>query len=166
MTYSDDRWTTSEGCDRHRRGLYTFLRRTAPYPTFSTFDATSREVSCPRRARTNTPLQALATLNDPAFVECAVALAGRMLAEGGSEPEGRAARGFRLCVARAPRAAELAILVELYRSERAGYAARPEDAEALAGERARSLGLDPVELAAWTIVANALLNLDETITKG
>src|SRR5262249_54252461 len=90
-TYSSDSWQTSGGCDRYRRGLYTFLRRTAPYPTFVTFDATSHEVACPRRARTNTPLQALATLNDPAFVECATALAGRMIAEGG----GRAARDAR-----------------------------------------------------------------------
>src|SRR6185503_5780105 len=155
MTYSDDRWQTSEGCDRHRRGLYTFLRRTAPYPTFVTFDATSHEVACPRRARTNTPLQALATLNDPAFVECALALAGRMIAEGGERPETRAARGFRLCVAREPEADELALLVELYRTERADYAARPADAETLAGEKARERALDPIELAAWTVVANA-----------
>ena len=166
MTYSDDRWATSEGCDRHRRGLYTFLRRTSPYPTFVTFDATSREVACPRRARTNTPLQALATLNDPAFVECALALAGRMIKEGGEQPEARAARGFRLCVAREPAAGELAVLLELYRAQRADYAARPAEAEALAGERARAQALDPVELAAWTVVANALLNLDETLTKG
>jgi len=166
MVYSDDRWVPSEGCDRYRRGLYTFLRRTAPYPAFLTFDATSREVTCPRRARTNTPLQALTTLNDPAFVECAVALAARMLEEGGATPEARAARGFRLCAARAPDAAELALLVELYRGERAEYAAHPEAAEALAGERARARGLDALELAAWSVVANALLNLDETLTKG
>src|SRR5262245_41787541 len=166
MVYNDDRWVTSEGCDRHRRGLYTFLRRTAPYPTALVFDATSHEVTCPRRSRTNTPLQALAALNDPAFVECAVALGARMMQEGGPRPETRAERGFRLCVARAPEAGELDLLLDLYRAERAAYAERPADAEVLAGALARERGLDPLELAAWTVVANALLNLDETLTKG
>jgi cytochrome c553 len=170
MAYSDDRWSPSEGCDRYRRGLYTFLRRTAPYPAFLAFDATSREVTCPRRARTNTPLQALTTLNDPAFVECAVALAGRMMAEGGEEASARAARGFRLCVAREPEAVELDVLLELYRAQREVYAGRPDEARALVGILMHGdMGdeaLDPVELAAWTVVANALLNLDETITRG
>ncbi|MCZ6597937.1 MAG: DUF1553 domain-containing protein, partial [Planctomycetota bacterium] len=168
--YSGDEWTTSEGGDRWRRGIYTFLRRTSPYPTFAMFDATSRELVCTRRNRSNTPLQALALLNDPAFVEAAKGLAVRMLTEAGPEPEDRARRGFRLCLSREPAADELAILVDLYRAEREAFAADPDGAQ-----RARALaslppgldvsGLDPIELAAWTVVANTLLNLDETITK-
>jgi hypothetical protein len=92
-----------------------------------------------------------------------VALAGRMMSEGGEEAAGRAARGFRLCVAREPDGTELAVLVELYRAQRAVYSRRPEDARALVGEVGAR---DSVELAAWTVVANALLNLDETITRG
>jgi len=144
MTYSGDSWTASVDCDRYRRGLYTFWRRTAPYPTFMLFDATSREVACSRRPLSDTPLQALALLNDPAFVELAGGLARRMLAEGGATPAERAAYGFRLCTTRPPEADEVALLVGLYESELA------------VGD----------ELTAWTLVANALLNLEETITKG
>ncbi len=166
ITYSADSWQTSAGTDRYRRGLYTFLRRTAPYPTFALFDATSRELACSRRARSNTPLQALALLNDPAFVECARALADRMLREAASPAE-RARLGFRLCTAREPEPAELQVLLGLYETERESYASRPEAARSLAGESPVAPGAaESVELAAWTVVANVLLNLDETITKG
>jgi hypothetical protein len=157
-TYSQDRWTTAEDSSRWRRGLYTFWRRTAPYPSFMAFDATSREVSCARRSCTNTPLQALVLLNDPAFVEAAGALARRMLTK--ESDEARAVLGFRLCLARRPEPAEVDVLVQLARSERALFTAEPDRAALLAP------GEDPVELAVWTVVANALLNLDEVITKG
>ncbi len=141
---SDDRWKVSEGGDRHRRGLYTFWRRTSPYATFSLFDAPSREVTCTRRARSNTPLQALALLNDPAFVECAEALARRMVEGPGPAPEGRIGRGFRLCTGREPDAEELDRLGRLLGAERPGSSN---------------------DLRAWTSVASVLLNLDETVTK-
>src|SRR5262249_56394554 len=101
----------------YRRGLYPFWRRTAPYPTFMAFDAPSREACTMRRPRTNTPLQALATLNDPAFVEAAQALARRMISDGGSDSQARATYGFRLCVARPPQSEELGCLVALHDRE-------------------------------------------------
>ena len=115
MPYSDDKWTTSEGEDRYRRSLYTFWRRTSPYPSFMTFDATSREFCTVRRVRTNTPLQALTLLNDPASFEAARALAGRMAAAP-ARARGRAPRSaFKLVLAREPQPAELDRLVALVR---------------------------------------------------
>ncbi len=146
--------------DQYRRGLYTFWRRTAPYVSFMAFDAPSREICCDRRPRTNTPLQALATLNDKVFVEASAALARRMVAEAGPGERERAAHGFRLCVARVPSAAELDHLLRLYRESLDKYRHDPAAARALAGKD------DAPELAAWTVVANVLLNLDETVTKG
>ena len=169
MTYSGDAWATSTGADRFRRGLYTFVRRTAPYPTHMVFDATSREVACTRRERSNTPLQALALLNDPAFVELAAGLALRMSAAG-SDAAG-IEHGFRACTSRRPAADEVAVLAELLEAQRARYASEPEAAAKLAGvlsaigELPAEGELDPAELASWIVVANALLNLDETITK-
>jgi len=165
--YSNDRWVTSSGSDQYRRGLYTFWRRTAPYAAFMAFDAPSREVTCERRPRTNTPLQALATLNDKAFVQCAAALARRMVNEAQGEKD-RAVHGFRLCVARVPRDRELDLLLKLYRESLEKYRKDPAAAKEMAtgGLSAPPLGMDVAELAAWTVVANVLLNLDETITKG
>jgi hypothetical protein len=172
--YSSERWNESRGGDQYRRGLYTFWRRSAPYPAFLAFDAPSREVCCERRARTNTPLQALSTLNDPAFVQPAAALARRILEE--SQGKGtiadRAAYAFRLVLARRPRAAELRHLVALYAENLDQYRRDPAAAGKLAAEgqgRAPMIhagGIDQAELAAWTVVANVLLNLDETVTKG
>jgi hypothetical protein len=115
--YSKDKWTLSEGEDRYRRSLYTFVRRTAPYPMLTTFDAPSREFCTVRRVRTNTPLQALTTLNDPAFVAAAKALADRVLREARPEPEARAVHVFRLGTARRPSEAELAPLLRFYRDQ-------------------------------------------------
>jgi hypothetical protein len=156
LPYNGDQWMPSGGSDRHRRGLYTFLRRTAPYPSFMAFDATSREACVARRARTNTPLQALTLLNDPAFFEAARGLGRRMIAEGGGAVESRAAHGFRLCTARRPTRRELDIVAGLYRAERERFDRDPAAARQVAGD---------AEAAAWTMVANALLNLDETQTK-
>lgn len=143
--YSSERWVDSQGPDRHRRGLYTFWKRSSPYGTFATFDAPSRELACTRRARTNTPLQALALLNDPAFDACARAF-GQRLGEQPGDDLARLADGFRLATARRPRADELARLGQLLEAER-------DDARELA-EPAR-------EPAAWGRVAAVLLNLDE-----
>ncbi len=140
-----EQWRTSAGTDRFRRGLYVFWRRSAPYPMFTTFDAPSREFCTVRRARTNTPLQALTLLNDPAFFEAARGLAGRMMVDGGDEAASRLEHGHLLCVGRRPEPAELHILQKLYD---------------------RSLKRSDGDVtAALTLVANALLNLDETLTK-
>jgi hypothetical protein len=159
-------WQTSTGEDRYRRALYTTWRRSNPYPSMATFDAPSREVCTIRRPRTNTPLQALVTLNDPAYVEAAQALARRMIREGGPHAADRAARGFRLVLARRPTAAEVERLVRLHADARAQFQAAPAAAEKLAtdplGPPPADLGGDIVDLAAWTAVANVILNLDET----
>jgi hypothetical protein len=148
VPYSDMRWENSSGEDAHRRGLYTFIRRSSPYPSLVTFDAPSREQCVPRRPRTNTPLQALTTLNDPVFVEAARALAGRMEREGGSTTAGRIAYGHLLCTARRPDARDLAALEALH-----------------ARERVR-LGADPAaDTGALASVASVLLNLDATLTR-
>jgi hypothetical protein len=166
--YSGDRWQMSTNGDQYRRGVYTFWRRTAPYAAFMAFDAPSREVVCERRPRTNTPLQALATLNDKAFVEASAALARRILAECKGDAKDRAAYGFKLCVARAPGARELDVLVRLYEENLEKYRQDPVAAQAMAknGVKESPKDVDAAELAAWTVIANVLLNLDETVTKG
>jgi hypothetical protein len=166
--YSSDKWVVSTNGEQYRRGLYTFWRRTAPYAAFMAFDAPSREVCCERRPRTNTPLQALATLNDKAFVEPAAALARRMMLEVKSGDRNRAVHGFRLCLARRPSAMELDHLLALYRDSLEKYRNDPNAAQAMArsGLPKPPKELGTAELAAWTVVANVLLNLDETITKG
>ncbi len=169
VPYSGERWTESRAGDQYRRGLYTFWRRSAPYPAFLAFDAPSREVCVERRSRTNTPLQALATLNDPAFVQPAAALGRRIARESRGTPADRAAYGFRLVLARKPRKAELDHLVALHAENLAQYRRDPAAAAAMAaigGANAIDDGADRAELAAWTVVANVLLNLDETVTKG
>ncbi|MGH9372062.1 MAG: PSD1 and planctomycete cytochrome C domain-containing protein, partial [Vicinamibacterales bacterium] len=183
MPYNSDKWTTSKGEDRHRRSLYTFWRRTAPYPSFMTFDATSREYCTVRRVRTNTPLQALTLLNDPASFDAARALARRMIGVG-SEPRARAAFGIKLVLSREALPAELDRLVAMHDQERAYYLAHGSDAARVSdvvGPDAGGSGAteasaatadgnghadeDVADLAAWTMVANALLNLDEAVTK-
>jgi hypothetical protein len=166
--YSGDKWLTSTKGDQYRRGLYTFWRRTAPYAALMAFDAPSREVCTERRPRTNTPLQALAVLNDKAFVEPAAALARRMMTEVHGTDEDRTVHGFRLCVARPPSSAELERLLELYRENLTKYKEDPAAAKAMAtsGLAKPPNEMDIPELAAWTVVANVLLNLDETVTKG
>jgi hypothetical protein len=160
-------WETSPGEDKVRRALYTFWRRTTPYPSMVTFDAPGRNVCAVNRPRTNTPLQALVTLNDPVYVEAAQALARRLVREGGPTVADRARYGFRLCLARPPRPEELRRLTDLYERARAKYAASPKEAEQLATQPIGSLpsGMDAADLAAWTVVSNVLLNLDEMFAK-
>ncbi|MCS7166719.1 MAG: PSD1 and planctomycete cytochrome C domain-containing protein [Gemmatales bacterium] len=165
--YSSDRWVMSTGGDQYRRGLYTFWRRTAHYPSFAMFDAPSREVCCDKRPRTNTPLQALVTLNDPAFFHAAIALGLRLTTECSGTPQERATYGFRLCVARQPSPEEIQPLVALYHASREKYQRQPEAARKLVEgpEIKTTPPADVVEWAAWTVVANVLLNLDETLCK-
>ena len=160
-------WTTSSGEDKYRRGLYTFWRRTIPYPSMTTFDATSREICSMRRIRTNTPLQAFVTMNDPVYVEASQALARRILAEGGASPAERAAFGLRLCLIRPPSNERIQSLVALYESELAHYKADPAAATQIATQPLGPLpdGIDPAEAAAWTVVANVLLNMDGVLMR-
>ena len=150
----------------YRRSMYTFWKRTAAPPTMLTFDAPSRESCVVRRARTNTPLQALLLLNDVQFVESARGMAQRILSEPGSDKH-RLVRGFRMVTARRPRPAELRILAETLALHRREYRDNPEAATRLlaVGEAKISKGVDAGELAAWTVLSNLLLNLDEAISK-
>jgi hypothetical protein len=161
-------WTTSAGEDKYRRGLYTFWRRTVPYPSMATFDAPSRELCTVRRIRTNTPLQAFVTLNDPVFVEAAQSLARRIVGEGGATTADRARFALQLCLVRPPRDEQVQQLVTLYEEELAHYRQDPKSAEQLATDPLGPLpeGMDPTELAAWTVIGNVLLNLDGVLTKG
>jgi hypothetical protein len=166
--YDNSKWIESTGEDRYRRSLYTFLRRTSPYPMFTTFDGTSRELCTVRRVRTNTPLQALATLNDEAFFEQARTLAARIRSEARLRTiDARLTFGFRLVTSRLPDAKELERLKAFHAQAQARYAAAPaEAAKALELPADRKVGKDEIDLAAWTMVGNVLLNLDETVTKG
>jgi hypothetical protein len=160
-------WATSTGDDRYRRGLYTFWRRTVPYPSMATFDAPSREICTIRRVPTNTPLQAFVTLNDPAFVEMAQALARRIVREGGATPRERAAFGLRLCLARPPRDEQVAEIVALFDHQLDIYRKDSTAAQQITTDPLgpAPTGLDAGELAAWTVVSNVLLNLDAVLSK-
>jgi hypothetical protein len=160
-------WEASKGEDLYRRGMYTFWRRTSLYPTFSMFDAPSREVCTADRARTNTPLQALATMNDPVFVEAARVYAQRVMKQVQDNVDIKLVYAFRCALSRPPTDGELAVLKETYAAQQALYAADKSAAESLVsiGDSPRPADLDVKELAAWTAVANVILNLDETITR-
>ncbi|OYW28989.1 MAG: hypothetical protein B7Z47_05285, partial [Chthoniobacter sp. 12-60-6] len=151
-------WIPSEGPDRYRRGMYTFFWRLTPHPSLIVFDAPSSVTACSRRTRSNTPLQALALLNESAFHEFAQALGKRIVAEGGATEAARLRHGFELVLARLPSPAELARLQSLARAERDALLTKPEHAKLLAP----GAGL---EQAVMTAVARALLNLDEAITR-
>jgi mono/diheme cytochrome c family protein len=165
------KWIASPGADRYRRGLYTYARRTAPFAMFTAFDGPSREFCTILRARTNTPMQALTGLNDPASFEFAQAFARRIVAGGGASGVERLRYAFELCTARAPSAQELATLEKAFAAELAHFEKDAADANAVAGGVAPSTPAAPAaptapaELAAWTMIANVLLNMDETITR-
>lgn len=160
-------YVVSPGEDRHRRGVYVVWKRGAPYPSFVNFDATARLACTVKRSRSNTPLQALTLLNDPVYVEAAGALARRVLVERpGTSVDDRLRHAFRLCVTRLPRDGELAVLRRLYDAQLQAYRAGPAAARQVVQGIAAPAGVSPEELAAWCAVATALLNLDETITKG
>jgi len=160
-----EEWPTSSAADRWRRGVYTFWRRTSAYPTFTILDAPSREHCTVRRARSNTPLQALATLNDPAFVACGIGLACQTIQRGGATLSQRMTFAFRMCVARHPKPAELNRLAVLYHQQLKSFQSDLKRAKQLIGGYPARVA-DLPQLAAWTIVASVLLNLDETLTKG
>ncbi len=162
LTYANSaRWIESTGPDRYRRGLYVWFQRTSPFPMLMTFDAPDSNVCCVRRERSNTPLQALTLLNDTVFVECAQALGRRLVEEKKTTAE-RLRHGFRLCVAREPSKAELLRLERLHDDLLMLCKANPEEATKLAGKKTAG---DEAEGAAWVVLARALLNLDEAVTR-
>jgi hypothetical protein len=183
-------WEPSPGDDRYRRGLYTFWRRTDPYPSLTALDAVPRTVCTVRRETTNTPVGAFVTLNDPAFVECAEALARQVVSHGGPSPRQQAAYAFRRVLARPPAPAELGRLEALFDQQFENFRQDVDAAEQFVATPAYNNPLttssiareqntatfgpdelppytdaDRAQLAAWTVVANVLLNLDEALTK-
>ena len=152
----------------HRRSLYTFWKRTSPPPQMTIVDAPSREACTVRRERTNTPMQALLLMNEPQYVEASRGLAQRGMREAGSSDEDRLNYMFRLATGRRPDAREFTSLKALLDDVRAHYKADPEAGKLLiqTGETKPDATLDPAELAAWTMIANTILNLDEVVTKG
>lgn len=154
--YSGEYWQISPGKDRYRRGIFTFAKRTAPYPSFMTFDGGSREECLPRRLRTNTPLQALVLMNDPVYIEAAKTLAGKVSRLAGSDDH-RLGMAYLWTLSRPARSAEKAAMAKLWEDQLMLYRSKPEEA--------KKLGLDP-EGAAWLMVVNVLMSTDEAITKG
>lgn len=164
--FTAQKYVHSKGADLYRRTLYTFIKRTSPHPSLSNFDAPDRQVCAVRRPRTNTPLQALALMNDPTYVEAARKLAERAM-EAAPDTRRRIIHAFRLATGRIPEDREIRMLEELYDAQLAEYRAQPDRAGTLLKVGESAVGtLDPLQLAAWTVVANAILNLDETLTKG
>jgi hypothetical protein len=168
-SYAPKTWNVEQGPDRYRRALYTFRFRSVPYPVLQAFDAPNGEMACVRRSRSNTPQQALATLNEPLFVESAQALAARTLKEGGATDRDRVGYAFRLCTARVPSNAEATVLLDLLAKEDRrladGWLSAIDAAGLKTGTAAVPGDSTPRRLAAWTVVTRVILNLDETITK-
>ena len=160
-------WPTSVGEDRYRRGMYTFWKRNVPYPSMLVFDQPAGDFSCTRRLRSNTPLQALTTLNDQTFTEFAQGLALRVWKEGGATDEEKMVYAFRLCTARKPTAVELQKLLKLLADQRPLFDGRTAAAVYVSSSDLTRLpeDIDLHKIAPWTLVARVLLNLDETMTK-
>ncbi|MBC7369460.1 MAG: DUF1553 domain-containing protein [Undibacterium sp.] len=165
--YPSTKWGVSTGEELHRRSLYTFWKRTVPHPAMITFDSPDREFCTVRRARTNTPLQALTLWNEPGYLEAARQLGTRMLREGGADDSARVAFGFRLATGRRPKSSETAVLTNTLARLRADFTANGSDAYAFVktGASPMDAQLPPAELAATTAIASMILSLDETITK-
>jgi Protein of unknown function (DUF1553) len=161
-----DSYKADVGEGLYRRSLYTFWKRTCPPPGMMNFDAPDRETCVVRRARTNTPLQALSLLNDPTYVEAARMLAGRMIAAGPTEKD-RIGFAAGVVLARTATDAETAVFLDVFRSAKAKFDKDPAGAEKLVkvGHSPRDPKVPAAELAAWTVVASLMLNLDEAITR-
>ena len=170
VSYGPKTWKEDTGPERYCRSMYVFRYRSLPYPVLQTFDAPNGDFACVRRPRSNTPLQALMTLNEPIFVEAARALALKALTEGGATDVQRLTYAFRRCVSRAPAEAEQKALLTLLGKQRERFEkpnAKPWELAAADPKSPPKLpeGATPAQAAAWTVVARVLLNLDETITK-
>jgi len=165
--FGDPKWPTATGTDRFRRALYTHRKRAAPYAAFAAFDAPPHNTCAMRRIRSNTPLQALAQLNDEVVIEASQALARRIVDEEQGGEAARAERAFQLCMTRLPSAEERRTLLDYFRQERERFAADKNEAASVAGmsDAAVESADQAADLAAWTLVSRALLNLDEAISK-
>jgi hypothetical protein len=165
--YGGFSWPESKGEDRYRRGLYTFCKRSLPFPLLTAFDAPSGETSCPRRVRSNTPLQALTTLNEKTFVEAAQAMALRVIKEGGNDDRARATFAFQLCTGRKPTFRELDALLRFWQEQYGYFENRTAAAVHVAVADLTNMPPDVNlhKVAAWAMVSRTLLNLDETMTK-
>jgi mono/diheme cytochrome c family protein len=165
--YGGFSWPETKAADRYRRGMYTFSKRSLPFPSLAAFDTPSGEVSCPRRVRSNTPLQALTTLNEKAFVEAAQALAMRVMKEGGTNDQGRLAYAFELCTGRKPDPIETEKLQQFWKEQYDYFENRTAAAVTVALPDPKSLpeNVNLHKVAAWTMVSRTILNLDETITR-
>jgi len=161
--YNSENWQVSEGEDRYRRSLYTYIKRTGAYPSLLSFDAASRITCTPRRIRTNTPLQALVTLNDSAYIDMASHFAKRMQTEGGKDIEQQIARGYALMTFKKIPAEKLQVLRNLYQQALTEY--RNNDSSAVKFTAMQESDGDRTAAAALKVVANAMLNLEEVITK-
>jgi hypothetical protein len=160
-------YVQEHGAALYRRSMYTYWKRMASPPNMDAFDAPMRDVVCTRRQRTDTPLQALVTMNDVQWVEAARALAQRVILDGGRNPEQRMHLMSEILLSHDPPAKMWAVLGESLRQMQAHYVADPKAAHALVdvGEKKRDTSIPESELAAWTMVASEMLNLDETVTK-
>jgi len=168
VTISNERYVPDSGPKLYRRGMYTYWKRSAPPPSLIAFDAPTRESCVVRRSRTNTPLQALVSMNDPQFVEAARALAQRAMKEGGATPESRIVLAYRLATGVRPTDFALRVLLEGYSKELEVFRAQPDRAKKLlsVGESKRDESLDPAEHAALATVSGLILNLDATLSRG
>jgi hypothetical protein len=163
-------WKYDTGANKYRRALYTFRYRSVPYPAFENFDAPRGDTSCVRRGRSNTPLQALTTLNESLYMEAARELAKRILAEGGLNDNKRISYAFRRCLSRDPSDEELLVLKVFLDTQKEHFRATEADPLALIGEKQPDIRQLPhnnslPDLAAWIAFSRVILNLDETITK-
>jgi hypothetical protein len=170
-SYAPFPWVDETGDEKYRRGLYTFRRRSTPYPVLQTFDVPNADQSCVRRLRSNSPLQALASLNEPMFVECARALAKVTLEQGGGSDDERIAYAFKRVMARTPKPVEMSELRSLLTKQLDRFGGgwlNPNELTAGGDKPAAAelpKGASPTQWAAYTVVARVLLNLDEAITK-
>ena len=156
VSYANNfKWNTSKAEDRFRRGLYTFFKRTAPHPNLLIFDCPDSNVTCVKRTRSNTPLAALATLNNEVFNQAAKALGKRLIQDKTNDTD-RITHGFRLCVARIPSTKERTSLNELLKTAREFYKSHDAEAKAFNGD---------AEASAWAATARVMLNMDEFITR-
>lgn len=164
FTQSQMKWSVSMGADRYRRGLYTFFRRSAPYPMLTTFDTPRFNTACTRRNRSNTPLQSLTMANDQTMIEIAAALGKRLLTQPANNEHERIEYAYRLCFSRKPSPDELTDLGQFVESQRSEFTSHPDDAKSLLADDTVSAN-EMVETATWVAVARVLINLDEFITR-
>jgi uncharacterized protein DUF1553 len=161
-------WYYSTGPERYRRAMYTFRYRSVPYPALQNFDAPNGDLACARRVRSNTPLQALTTLNEDVFMDCARGLAAKIVADGGNTDSERLAYAVRRTLAREPADRELEMLSEFLAKQKQRFNAGDAQPATLLSDTVSvqlPAGMKPADLAAWTALARVVLNLDETITK-